>query len=99
MDPFYFFYFFPFCSCRSRFAPDFMMKTTDGQVRIITQMIRHPLYYSGGLYNDLAIIQWDDPIRINDEVDIVDLPSYNHEEYENCSLGSFKDKSGKFVNH
>lgn len=63
-----------------------MIKTADGQVRVITEIARHPRYYSGGLYNDLAIIKWDDSVRVNGEFTI-DLPSNRiHAKYSNCSL-------------
>lgn len=57
-------------------------------MRIITEITRHPEYYSGGLYNDLAILQWDDPIRFSDNVDSVNLPSefYSGEDYTSCSI-------------
>lgn len=67
-----------------------MIETTDGQIRIVTEVNRHPEYYSGGLFNDLAILKWDDPIRINDQVDVVDLPTDFDVEYSNCSLVAFK---------
>lgn len=70
-----------------------MIETTDGQIRILSEVIRHPEYYSGGLFNDLAIIKWDDPIRINDQVDVVDLPVASQEvDYANCTLIAFKNQ-------
>lgn len=72
-----------------------MIKSQDGQLRIVTQIIRHPDYYSGGLYNDLAILTWEDNIHINDRVDVVDLPSHIYPaNYSSCALVALNVSQG-----
>lgn len=68
----------------------------DSQKRIITEIINHPQYYSGGLFNDLAILRWHEPLRINDRVDNVDLPSDYTVHFDNCTLVSFEVSANQF---
>lgn len=81
---------------RSRTSTDFMLVAMDGQKRIITDIIGHPRYYSGGLFNDLAILRWHEPLRLNDRVDVVDLASDNNINFANCTLVSFEVSANQF---
>lgn len=71
----------------------------DQQKRIIHEVSKHPQYYSGGLYNDVAIIKWRDPLRLNDHTEVVDLPTdklAKSQYYQNCSFVAFEGSNNPF---
>lgn len=79
-----------------------MIEALDGQKRIISEVIRHPQYYSGGLHNDVAILKWNDPLRLNDQVNVIQMIDETEQfaSLHNCSLVSFQvteDTFGKFL--
>lgn len=45
--------------------------------RQVSQIISHPQYYSGGLFNDIAILKWDHPLQPEVNVAPICLPDEN----------------------
>lgn len=44
------------------------------QDRYVAQIISHPQYYSGGLFNDIAILKWAQPLEREVNVAAICLP-------------------------
>lgn len=40
-------------------------------------MISHPQYYSGGLYNDIAVLKWEVPLKLEVNIHPICLPEEN----------------------
>lgn len=53
------------------------------QDRTVSQIISHPQYYSGGLYNDVAILKWNHPLKLELNVQPICLPDSNEVIREN----------------
>lgn len=47
------------------------------QDRALSSIIGHPLYYSGGLFNDIAILKWITPLTLEVNVAPICLPDEN----------------------
>jgi plasma kallikrein len=47
------------------------------QDRTLSKIISHPQYYSGGLFNDIAILKWNDPLNLEVNVQPLCLPEEN----------------------
>lgn len=68
------------------------------QDRIVSRVIHHPQYYSGGLYNDISIIKWNEPLDMTlANVQSICLPDeYDDFEGQTCTASGWgKDR---FVN-
>uniref|UniRef100_A0A1Y9HB47 Peptidase S1 domain-containing protein n=1 Tax=Anopheles farauti TaxID=69004 RepID=A0A1Y9HB47_9DIPT len=67
------------------------------QDRTVVEIVVHPEYYKGGLYNDVALLFLDSPVEENESIQTVCLPpqdmAFNH---ETCfASGWGKDVFGK----
>ncbi|XP_055681841.1 phenoloxidase-activating factor 2-like [Lutzomyia longipalpis] len=69
------------CVTASKYPTSYSIRTTMGHERILSEIIKHNGYYSGGRFNDIAIIKWDkaliipqyaNTIQLAQEVDIAD---------------------------
>ncbi|CRK96765.1 CLUMA_CG009911, isoform A [Clunio marinus] len=58
--------------------------------RVVSQIISHPQYYSGGLYNDIALLKWQNPLTNEVNVGSICLP----EENENFEHGKYCTVTG-----
>jgi kallikrein len=47
------------------------------QDRSVAQIVSHPQYYSGGLFNDIAILKWTHPLRMDLNIQPICLPDEN----------------------
>ncbi|KAG5684606.1 hypothetical protein PVAND_013831 [Polypedilum vanderplanki] len=47
------------------------------QDRSLSQIISHPQYYSGGLFNDIAILKWIHPLNLDLNIQPICLPEEN----------------------
>ncbi|CAG9810820.1 unnamed protein product [Chironomus riparius] len=47
------------------------------QDRSVSKIIAHPQYYAGGLYNDIAILKWNSPLKLELNVQPLCLPEEN----------------------
>lgn len=55
------------------------------QDRSISQIILHPDYYSGGLFNDLAIMKWQKPFENEINVSPICLPDPSTDTYDDAN--------------
>lgn len=47
------------------------------QDRRVSKIVTHPDYYAGGLYNDVALIFTENPFSLQDNIQLMCLPSSN----------------------
>ncbi|XP_053690191.1 phenoloxidase-activating factor 2-like [Sabethes cyaneus] len=67
------------------------------QDRSVVEMISHPDYYKGGLYNDIALLFLDSPFTLNEAIQTACLPPQNTKfDLQRCyASGWGKDVFGK----
>ncbi|GAB0098334.1 hypothetical protein DMENIID0001_140530 [Sergentomyia squamirostris] len=73
------------CVSESKYPSSYSVRTIGGHDRIINEIIKHPAFYSGGRFSDIALLKWERPLlsaRGSNTIEIAEDDDFND---ENCS--------------